>query len=147
MSWVGKISALKKSVKSLFLNKEQALSTTVPLSDEESDKLVPLLQKWVDEKGYRIPDTTLSDVAARLGTTSLRLHRFCLAQGMDFRSWRSYLRIQDALQEMQEHPHASASFIARRVGFSDRSNFARQFKSVMGVTPLQWKKSQNSFVK
>ena len=64
---------------------------------------------------------------------------------MDFRSWRSSLRLRDACQELLDSPDASVSLIARRVGFTDRSNFTRQFKAAFGLTPDSWrKKSKNN---
>lgn len=145
MSWVGKISALKKSFKSLFRKKEQALSTNLrpalPLSAQEMTELDALVQEWVDKKGYCLPDNTLSQAAARMGTQSALLYRYCQAQGMDFRTWRSWLRIQDAQEQMEKEPGTPASVIARRVGFKDRSNFTRQFKGITGKTPDEWRKS------
>ena len=40
---------------------------------------------------------------------------------------------------MLEDPGASTAEIARRTGFSDRSNFSRAFLSYTGLTPAKWR--------
>ena len=146
MSWAGKKSIVKY-FRSLF-HKEQA-----PSSDIASRKIVPLLtteykqledklEAWVKQKGYRLPDASVQQSAARIGTTSLKLYRYFAAQGTDFRSWRTTLRIQDAIEMMRQEPQTSISSIGLRVGIPDRSNFCRQFKAVMGTTPETWRKNQ-----
>ena len=37
------------------------------------------------------------------------------------------------------YPDCSATIIGDSVGFSDRSNFARQFKKHTGMTPGEWR--------
>jgi AraC-like DNA-binding protein len=41
---------------------------------------------------------------------------------------------------LREEPDTPAVDIAARVGFSDRSNFSRQFLAYTGLTPAQWRK-------
>lgn len=105
-------------------------------------RLEAALQQWVDTKSYRIPDTTLVQTATRLGVQSVILYRYFARKGIDFRSWRSRLRLQDAMQELLSFPDDSVSLIAHRVGFTDRSNFCRQFKEFTGQTPEIWRKNQ-----
>lgn len=117
-------------------------SYSVSLTPAQRSRLEKALQAWVDAKSYRIPDTTLEQSAARMGTQSVILYRYFLEKGQDFRTWRSQLRIKDALQELLAFPEEPASAIARRVGFTDRSNFTRQFKAFTGLTPDLWRKNQ-----
>lgn len=117
-------------------------SYSVSLTPAQRSRLEKALQAWVDAKSYRIPDTTLEQSAARMGTQSVILYRYFLEKGQDFRTWRSQLRIKDALQELLAFPEEPASAIARRVGFTDRSNFTRQFKAFTGLTPNLWRKNQ-----
>lgn len=117
-------------------------SYSVSLTPAQRSRLEKALQAWVDAKSYRIPDTTLEQSAARMGTQSVILYRYFLEKGLDFRTWRSQLRIKDALQELLAFPEEPASAIARRVGFTDRSNFTRQFKAFTGLTPDLWRKNQ-----
>ena len=117
-------------------------SYSASLTPAQRSRLEKALQAWVDAKSYRIPDTTLEQSAARMGTQSVILYRYFLEKGQDFRTWRSQLRIIDAQQELLAFPEEPASAIARRVGFTDRSNFTRQFKAFTGLTPVLWRKNQ-----
>jgi AraC-like DNA-binding protein len=117
-------------------------SYSASLTPAQRSRLEKALQAWVDAKSYRIPDTTLEQSAARMGTQSVILYRYFLEKGQDFRTWRSQLRIKDAQQELLAFPEEPASAIARRVGFTDRSNFTRQFKAFTGLTPELWRKNQ-----
>ena len=98
------------------------------------------LSVWVDRNGYRHPDATVSEAAGAIGVEPYLLQRyFSEERGEDFRSWRSRLRIEDACRELLSDPKRPTSEIGRRVGFSDRSNFARQFSKVTGMTPSQYR--------
>ena len=139
MSWAGKKS-VKDLFKSLFPSREQALSF-LPLSPEEEARLEARLQTWVNNKGYRLPQRTLMEAAESIGTTYSILYRYFAADGRDFRTWRTALRIEDAMEQMKAEPDTPLSTIGRRVGFSDRSNFARLFKEHIGLTPYQWRQT------
>ena len=145
MSWAGKKS-FKDLFKSLFPQREQALSSLdAALPHGEEAYLEARLQKWVQAKGYRLPHRTLVEAAESIGTSYPILYRYFSADGKDFRTWRTALRLQDAMEQMKAEPDTPLSTISRRVGFSDRSNFARLFKEHMGLTPHQWRKSNNNF--
>ena len=138
MSWAGKKS-FKAIIKSLFPSGEQALNSHA-LSPIARARLEARLEEWVKNKGYRLPQRSLSETAQSIGTTYPILYRYFSADGKDFRTWRTSLRIQDAMEEMKAEPETSLSTISRRVGFSDRSNFANHFKEHTGMTPDQWRK-------
>ena len=143
MSWAG-----KKSVKSIFgslFHKEQAPSASSgkeALTAQQRSHIEKRLLLWQEDKAYRIADRTVAEASARIGTSSVLLHRYFAEKGTDFRTWRSHLRIQDAMKELIAFPEDSASVIGRRVGIPDRSNFNRQFKAVTGEFPESWRKKQ-----
>ena len=138
MSWAGKKS-IKALIESLFPSGEQALSTH-SLSLRARARLEARLEAWVQNKGYRIPHRSLMEAAQSIGTTYPILYRYFAADGKDFRTWRTALRIQDAMEQIKAEPDTPLSTIGRRVGFSDRSNFANHFKAHTGMTPDQWRK-------
>ena len=110
-------------------------------SSRKMQRLEQNLSRWVDEKKWRDPVPTLTEAAESLDTDSATLyHYFEQRYGLDFRTWRTRCRIEDAMQLMREEPETAVSTIARRVGFSDRSNFSRQFARHTGQTPAQWRK-------
>ena len=105
------------------------------------DRLEKSLARWVDDKGWRTSVRTVGEAAERLGTNSETLYYYFERRvGMDFRTWRTRLRLEDAMRLLREEPDTPACDIAERVGFSNRSNFSRQFLAYTGFTPLQWRK-------
>ena len=79
-----------------------------------------------------------------MGISPSQLHQYCLKElGMDFRTWRTSLRIEEAKKMLLEEPGTSISLIGRRVGINDRSNFSRLFKSHTGYLPSDWRKLQH----
>lgn len=112
--------------------------------EAEFDRLDSLIPQWLEDKGYRTPSRTISEVAAQIGTDPVILQRYCHERlKVDFRSWRTGLRVEDAKRILLDNPEESASSIASKVGFSDRSNFLRQFRSLTGQTPTEWRKARS----
>lgn len=108
---------------------------------QKMDRLEQTLAAWQRKKGWRQPLRNLSDAADQLGTDTLVLHHYFRERvGVDFRTWRTRLRLEDAMRLLREEPDTPACDIAERVGFSNRSNFSRQFLAYTGFTPLQWRK-------
>ena len=104
------------------------------------ERLERALELWQKNKGWRKPVRTVGEVAESLGTDTGVLHCYFKERvGMDFRTWRTHLRLEDAKRMLLERPDLQASEIARRVGFSDRSNFSRQFLAYTGFTPGRWR--------
>ena len=109
--------------------------------DRKMDRLQKALDQWLEAAAWRIPFRTVKEEADYLGTDSVTLfHFFEQRMKIDFRTWRNRLRLEDAKRMMLENPGASTAEIARRTGFSNRSNFSRQFLSYTGRTPAQWRK-------
>ena len=100
------------------------------------------LNKWVEEKKYREYDKSREETAKELGTTKEMLQMYFTENvGMDFRSWRTELRIKDAKSLLLQKKDYSINFIGETVGFSDRSNFHRQFTKSVGCSPKEWRES------
>lgn len=98
------------------------------------------LKKWVNDKKYREYDKSREEVAHELGTTREMLQLYFTDKvGEDFRSWRTSLRINDAKQMLLEKKDTSINLIGEIAGFSDRSNFHRQFTRLVGCTPKKWR--------
>lgn len=106
------------------------------------------LDKWVKEKRFREYDKSREEIADELGTTKELLQiYFSDRLGMDFRIWRTELRINDAKDMLLKHKNYSINFIADIVGFSDRSNFHRQFTKSVGCSPKEWRDTDGHQVK
>ena len=108
----------------------------------EFKKLERALDKWVKQKRFSEYDKSREDVAMELGTTKEFLHLyFSTHKGIDFKTWRTELRIEEAKRLLLENRELSTNVIGEIAGFSDRSNFHRQFVKLVGCSPKQWRDS------
>lgn len=105
------------------------------------DRLEKALDAWQARQGWREPVRTLGEAAERLGTDTGTLYAYFRAHvGLDFRTWRTRLRLEDAKRMLAENPFLPPADAARICGFSNRSNFSRQFLAYTGQTPAEWQK-------
>ena len=114
-------------------------------SEIEYAKLKKALDQWVEEKSYRKYDKSREEIAAELRTTKEFLHHYFMTRiGIDFKTWRTQLRIEDAKQMLLEDRKLSTNLIGEMCGFSDRSNFHRQFVKIVGCSPKEWRESSGN---
>ena len=114
-------------------------------SEIEYAKLKKALDQWVEEKSYRKYDKSREEIAAELRTTKEFLHHYFMTRiGIDFKTWRTQLRIEDAKQMLLEDRKLSTNLIGEICGFSDRSNFHRQFVKIVGCSPKEWRESSGN---
>ena len=119
-------------------NKAQESQTEV-----EFRKLERSLEQWVKQKKYVEFDKSREELAAELNTTREILHLyFTTRKGVDFKSWRTELRVEEAKRLLLKNKDASVNIIGEMAGFSDRSNFHRQFVKLVGCSPKQWRDSE-----
>lgn len=124
----------------ISLTKKSNRKTPSLRNSRRMDRLERTLSAWLEDKGWRVPVRTLGEAAERLDTDTGTLHAYFKERmGLDFRTWRTRLRLEDAKRMLLEHPEMEPAEIARRTGFSNRSNFARQFLAYMGCTPAAWR--------
>lgn len=110
--------------------------------DKEFAHIDAELKKWVDNKMYCEYDKTRDQVVAELHTTKELLNLYFIHKvGADFRTWRTNLRINEAKKMLLENKELSVNMIAEMAGFSDKSNFHRQFTKVVGCSPKQYRES------
>ncbi len=112
------------------------------VNEGEFRKLERSLDIWVQEKRYTEYDKSREEIAKELNTSKEVLHHyFLMRKGMDFKTWRTMLRIEEAKRLLLDNKDASINMIAEVAGFSDRSNFHRQFVKIVGCSPKQWRDS------
>jgi AraC-like DNA-binding protein len=63
-------------------------------------------------------------------------------EGRNFNTFINYLRIEHAKHIILTHPNKPISEIAQQCGFSEQSNFTRQFKLLCNDTPAAWARAQ-----
>lgn len=85
---------------------------------------------------------TLDDVCHEFSCSRSHLsHTFKSNTGMGFREYLAHLRIEDA-KSLLLHSRLTVTEIAMSVGFSDSNYFSNVFKSVVGVSPLTYRKKK-----
>ena len=130
----------KRHSKKADAMRTKALSEAGEAREKEFQELEKNLRKWLEEKQFTKMDRSREEVAAELNTTKelLQLY-FVLRKGVDFRTWRTEVRVEEAKRLLLEDKKASILVIAQQSGFSDRSNFHRQFTKIVGVSPKEWR--------
>ena len=119
-------------------NKAQESQTEV-----EFRKLERSLEQWLKQKKYVEFDKSREELAAELKTTREILHLyFTTRKGIDFKTWRTELRVEEAKRLLLKNKDVSVNIIGEMAGFSDRSNFHRQFVKIVGCSPKQWRDSK-----
>ena len=112
------------------------------ITEQELNRIEHALDKWVKEKRYREYDKTREQIAKELNTSKEMLHLFFVTRmSVDFKTWRTRLRIEEAKLLLLENQEMSINIVAELSGFSDRSNFHRQFTKIGGCSPKQWRES------
>ena len=114
-------------------------------SNKDFQSLELAIEKWIEEKKFSEYDKSREEVAKELGTTREQLHiYFTTVKKVDFKTWRTELRINEAKRLLLENKELSTNIIGEIAGFSDRSNFYRQFVKIVGCSPKQWKESNGN---
>ena len=109
-------------------------------NEAEFRRLERSLDKWVEQKKFREYDKSREDIAKELQTTKDVLHLYFVTKmGMDFKTWRTELRVNEAKKLLLDSKELSINIIGEMSGFSDRSNFHRQFVKIVGCSPKQWR--------
>lgn len=109
-------------------------------NEMEFVRLDRALDKWVKDKRFREYDKSREEIAEELGTSKDLLHiYFTTRMGVDFRTWRTQLRIEDAKVLLLEKKNVSINVVGEMAGFSDRANFYRQFVKFVGCSPKEWR--------
>ena len=111
-------------------------------TDAELRKLENSLEKWVAKKKFREYDKSRDEIVSELNTTKELFNLyFATVKCLDFKTWRTELRIEEAKRLLLENKEVSTNIIGEVAGFSDRSNFHRQFVRIVGCSPKQWRES------
>jgi len=100
------------------------------------------------EKYYLCTEINIEQMAQYLkigrSTLSNYINR---EEKMSFHSWINTLRIEEAKHLILAHPDYSIAQISDAIGFSEPSNFSRQFKHITHQTPSVWRQNQLKNIK
>jgi AraC-like DNA-binding protein len=120
------------------LNKYGQFEIDQPLTNSSWDLYK---QKILDSKIYLIEGITLIEIAQLLNIGRSTLTNFInTEENQNFNSWINQLRITEAKSLMINYPGVPISYIAMKTGYSEQSNFNREFKQITGETPFAWRR-------
>ncbi len=127
---------IKVVIDEIQLAQEQPLHLPMPAD--------PRLNRLVGEMAKNLATDRPLDAWARwLGMSERSLIReFQREVGMTIGQWRQQLRILVALEKLSEGLSVTATSFA--VGYNNVSAFIKSFKRTVGVTPLEYAKSQRN---
>lgn len=99
------------------------------------------IASWVEAGEYRRRDVPYKEILETLNTDAATMRVFMKSEnGMDFRSWRNKLRLQEACQMLAGHPEMNAEQISEHIGYSDSSNFHTDFRKFTGMSASEWRR-------
>jgi AraC-like DNA-binding protein len=143
----------KKQVILIKQNLELAKQEQKRLSTDQVEKDVDLelifeLEKLIfDKKLYTSPQLTLDKLARKLNTNRTYLSEAINSHyKMNYSSWIALIRMREARKLLVDanFNHFSIEGISKLVGFSSISSFNALFKKFSGLTPSQFKNSNQS---
>jgi len=130
-----------------FVSIEPAIYPSVSLSaDNQKNKkrLVwnELKEIILTEKYYLLPEVNIEDMARHLKIGRTTLSKFINnEENMNFNAWINSLRIDEAKKLLFNHPDYNLIEISELVGYSESSNFSRQFKQITNESPSLWRQN------
>ena len=113
------------------------------LKKTKSNNWNELKTQIISEKYYLKTGANIADMAQHLkiGRTTLS-NMINNEEKMNFNSWVNMMRIEEAKRILLDKQNISLSQIAETVGYSESSNFSKQFKICTGKTPSSWRQKQ-----
>ncbi len=97
----------------------------------------------IDQQLYLQPGITVNDMAELFYTNrttfSTQLNK---NEGLTFNKFINGLRIEHGKQLLLENPELTLAEVALQCGYTEQSNFTRQFKRLCNVPPAVWLKAQ-----
>ena len=96
------------------------------------------------EQVFRRKDLTKAVLAEMLGTNATYVTATINSQtGQSFTDLVTGYRIRYAQELMRKHPDMRLMEVAEEAGFASEKSFFRTFKTRLGMTPGEWKQTEN----
>lgn len=96
----------------------------------------------VENKYYLKPGITIEDMAQYLKIGRTTLSNFInTEEGVNFNVWINSLRVEEAKSLLLTNPEYTLIQIAELLGYSELSNFSRQFKIMTNASPSVWRQT------
>ena len=103
--------------------------------------LIPRIRQLMDEQSpYLNSELKLQDIASLLGTNSRYVSdSIKQAEQCSFSTFINKYRIAYAQQLMRRQPNIKLTEVYLKSGFANEISFFRTFKTIVGMTPKEWK--------
>lgn len=114
-------------------------------SRDISEKMRPLVEKWVNEKRYCREGLNIKEVAMEMGTNHNYLSQYINNDlNTTFQIWLNTLRIEESKILLTSKERLSIEEIGIKVGIPQNYNFSRWFKQLTEMTPFQYRRTHSS---
>lgn len=133
-----------------FIEIEKAIYQVNNLEDESVKTAkrfnwLELKRIIIEEKYYLKAGVNIEEMALYLKIGRTTLSNFINSEeGKNFNQWINTLRVEHAKNLLVEYPTYNLSKIAEMVGYSESSNFSRQFKLITNESPSVWRQNFRS---
>lgn len=125
-----------------ILRTNEVMSSNLTLDETRVSNYIEKSIRFIETNYAK--DICLADVAISCGLSESHFRRiFVSSIGMKPSDYINMVRVNKACEYMLNE-ELSIEDIGYRVGFQNPSTFNRNFKKIIGTTPLQWKKEEKS---
>jgi AraC-type DNA-binding domain-containing proteins len=98
-----------------------------------------LKTKIMREKYYTRMGVNIEEMAQYLNVGRTTLSGLInKEENVNFNAWIGMLRVDEAIRIFNENPEYTIAQVSEMVGYSEPSNFSRQFKNIIGQSPSEW---------
>ena len=106
---------------------------------DESDIAIAI-DRWASINSNIIRGFSMRSIATGLGLDISEVKDYFNNVSVEgFTKWRNRIRVRLASDLILQDPDSSLESIGRKVGFTDKSNFYKQFRLYTGKTPGEWR--------
>lgn len=110
---------------------------------KDSLKIKLLVDEWIKNKKYLGHEVGIEILGRDLGINRTYISNYINdTYNCNFNTWLHRMRVEDAKRIITEKPELSMGQVAIMTGYNDQAHFSKQFKYVMGISPMKWKKER-----
>lgn len=119
---------------------EPVVTPDVLRTDNRQYNWKDLREQIINQKYYLKSGVNIEELAQQLQVGRTTLSGFInTEEGVNFNLWINKLRVDEAKQLLARESNYSIAQISEMVGFSEQSNFSRQFKLITNESPSTWR--------
>ncbi|RIH64438.1 helix-turn-helix domain-containing protein [Mariniphaga sediminis] len=112
---------------------------------KQAEMIGEALTRWVLQERFVQQGLTIEDLSTELNTNRTYLSAYInQVEQQSFRSWINRLKIRKAQKLLLNHPEMLVVEVAGLAGYSDSSNFNKQFVKITGSSAQVWRKRELS---